>query len=353
MKNQSIFASIGLLLISASLIVSCEKPKVVVTPEPVVTSSPVTSTPTTDSKSVRVGYNVWPGSMPWHITEKANLFKSDKAKFVPVWYDEYLKSIGDLVAGKLDSNVQALMDTVLSVVEGYDQVVVLVVDNSTGSDKIIAKAGINSAADLKGKTVSTEKGTVDHYLLLLALKKAGLSEKDVTMKFMDTEKAAAAFAASEVDATAVFTPYSNNALKRAGSKEIASSKDFPGAISDVVSFRREFVEKNPEAVQAAVDSWFDTLAYIKANQAKSDELMAKQSKSSVAEYVESGKGLKIFTVAENLQAFKAGKDRTSIAFSAEELKKVITDLGMTKKTADLSKMFDDRFVKAYAAKHKK
>jgi NitT/TauT family transport system substrate-binding protein len=352
MKNQSIFASIGLLLISASLIVSCEKPKTVIEPAPVATTSPITSAPATESKSIRVGYNAWPGSMPWHITEKANLFKSEKANFVPVWYDEYLKSIGDIVAGKLDSNVQALIDTVLSVAEGSDQVVVLVVDNSTGSDKIIAKAGINSAADLKGKTVSAEKGTVDHYLLLLALKKAGLSEKDVTIKFMDTEKAAAAFAASEVDATAVFTPYSNNALKRAGSKEIASSKDFPGAISDVLTFRREFVEKNPEAVQAAVDAWFDSLAYIKANQAKSDELMAKKSKVSVAEYVESGKGLKIFNVAENLQAFKPGKDRTSIAFSAEELKKVITDLGMTKKTPDLSKMFDDRFVKAYAAKRK-
>jgi NitT/TauT family transport system substrate-binding protein len=351
MKNQSIFASIGLLLISASLIVSCEKPKTAIpdkSPVPVASAVPAAI----DNKSIRVGYNGWPGSMPWLIIEKANLFKSEKTKFVSVWYDEYLKSIGDVVANKLDANTQALIDTVLSVAEGSDQVVVLVVDHSTGSDKIIAKAGINSAADLKGKIVSTEKGTVDHYLLLLALKKAGLSEQDVTFKFMDTEKAAAAFAAGEVDATAVFTPYSNNALKRSGSKEIASSKDFPGAISDVLTFRREFIEKNPEAVQAAVDSWFNSLAYIKSNQAKSDELMAKQSKVSVAEYVESGKGLKILNVAENLQAFKPGKDRTSIAFSAEELKKVIVDLGMTKKSPDLSKMFDDRFVKAYAAKNK-
>jgi NitT/TauT family transport system substrate-binding protein len=350
MKNQSIFTRIGLFLISTSLIVSCEKPKAVIpekSPEPVASSAPAA-----ENQNIRVGYNGWPGSMPWHIVEKAKLFKSDKAKFTPVWYDEYLKSIGDLVANKLDSNTQTLMDTILSVAEGSDQVAVLVMDNSTGSDKIIAKAGINSATDLKGKTVSTEKGTVNHYLLLLALKKAGLSEKDVTFKFMDTEKSAAAFAVGEVDATSVFTPYSSNALKRAGSKEIASSKDFPGAISDVISFRREFVEKNPEAVQAAVDSWFDSLAYIKSNQAKSDELMAKQSKISVAEYVESGKGLKILSLAENLQAFKPGKDRTSLIFSAEELKKVIIDLGMTKKNPDLSKLFDDRFIKAYAAKQK-
>jgi NitT/TauT family transport system substrate-binding protein len=50
---------------------------------------------------------------------------------------------------------------------------VLVNDNSTGNDQIIARPGINSIADLKGKKVAAEQGTVDHYLLLLALRRPG------------------------------------------------------------------------------------------------------------------------------------------------------------------------------------
>jgi NitT/TauT family transport system substrate-binding protein len=151
---------------------------------------------------------------------------------------------------------------------------------------------------------------------------------------------------------ASFTPASSVALKRVGSRELISSKDFPGAISDVLAFRREFVEKHPEVVQATVDNWFDSLKYIKTNSAKANEIMAKKSKVSTAEYAEFGKGIKIFDATDNAGAFKAGKDRNSLSFSAAELKKTVVDLGLTKKDADVSKLFDDRFVKAYLAKSK-
>jgi NitT/TauT family transport system substrate-binding protein len=351
MKYRSVFASAGLFIVSISLTISCTKstPQVSETPS---ANAPPEMASASDGKVVRLGFSNWPGWMPWQVSDKAKLFKSDKTKLLPVWYDEYLKGIGALVAGQLDANSQTLIDTVLSVAEGSDQVVVLVNDNSTGNDKIIAKAGINSLNDLKGKVISVEKGTVDHYLLLIALKKAGLSSNDVTMKFMGTEEAAKEFADGKVDATAVFAPFTNTALKKAGSKELVSSKDFPGAIADVLSFRREFVEKHPEIVQTVVNNWFDTLNYIKSNPAKANEIMAKQSGSSVNEYVEFDKGTKIFNPAENLKAFQPGKDQTSLIFSGEDLKKTLVDVGLTKKSPDLSKMFDDRFVKAYAASHK-
>jgi len=65
-----------------------------------------------------------------------------------------------------------LNDTISAVATGSDQVIVLVNDNSTGNDKIIVKDGINSIVDLKGKKVAAEPGTVDHFLLLLGLKKS-------------------------------------------------------------------------------------------------------------------------------------------------------------------------------------
>ena len=51
--------------------------------------------------------------------------------------------------------------------------------------------GIRSVADLKGKKVAAEQGTVDHYLLLLGLKKARISEKDITFVPLETGAAAA------------------------------------------------------------------------------------------------------------------------------------------------------------------
>jgi NitT/TauT family transport system substrate-binding protein len=335
------------LLPAFSICTRCNQPASVA---PV--SNPGTSSALSKNIELKLGFSNWPGWIPWYVSETANLFKFDKAKMTPVWYDDYSQGLIGLVIGQVEANSQTLIDTVLSVGTGSDQVVVLVNDNSTGNDKIIAKAGINTMSDLKGKVISTEKGTVDHYLILLAMKKAGLTPKDVTFKFMDTQKAAEAFAAGQVDATAVFAPFTNTALKKAGSKELASSKDFPGAISDVLAFRRSFVESNPEVVQATVNTWFETLDYIKSHQAQANEIMAKKANVSVAEYAEFDKGIKIFSPADNIKAFQAGTDQTSLAFSAEALKKGVIELGITKNSPDLSKLFDDRFIKAYAASHK-
>ena len=45
--------------------------------------------------------------------------------------------------------------------------VVLVNDNSYGADGIVVQDGINSIEDLKGKTVATEVGTLEHMFCLL------------------------------------------------------------------------------------------------------------------------------------------------------------------------------------------
>ncbi len=353
MRFQSIATSLSLFLITASLSVACSQ-KPTDKPNEANSSTPKTSTPEmiSNGKNVRMGIVNWPGFMPWQVVEQANIFKHDGSKFQAIFYDGNLKGIGAFVSGKIEANSESLLDTMLSVAEGSDQVVVLALDNSNGNDKIIAKSGINSIKDFKGKTVVTEKATISHYFLLLALKKDGLTEKDIKIQFMEGDKGAEAFAAGKVDAVSVFTPVSDIALKRPGSKEITSSKDFPGAISDVMSFQRKFVETHPEVVQATVNSWFDALAYIKSNPAKANEIMAKRSSVSVPEYIKFDQGVKIFNAADNLHAFKPGNDQTSLMFNAEEMKKAVINFGMTKKTANTNKLFDDRFVKAYAANHK-
>jgi NitT/TauT family transport system substrate-binding protein len=169
---------------------------------------------------------------------------------------------------------------------------------------------------------------------------------------LETSKAAAAFAAGEVDAAAVFSPFTATALKRPGSRELFSSSNFPGSISDHLVFSRKFVNAHPEKVQAIVDSWFDTLAYIdiKKNKDEATEIMAKRLSTSVAEYKDSLDGAKIFGVEDNLEAFGSGNDNTYLSNTATDMGKFLFENGIIKTKVDTSKLFDDRFVKAYAAK---
>jgi NitT/TauT family transport system substrate-binding protein len=341
-KLNSLFTWAVIFFVSVFVTVSCTSQ----------TPTPEASPTATGGGAVQIGYSAWPGWFPWKVSETENLFAANKIDAKMVWFDGYLDSINALTSGQLDGNSQTLNDTLSAVAGGADQVIVLTNDNSTGNDQIIAREGINSVADLKGKKVAAEEGTVDHFLLLLGLEKEGLTQKDINFQPLETGAAAAAFVAGQVDAVGVFAPFTTQALKRPGSKALFTSKDFPGAISDHLTVTRELVDQQPEQVQALVDSWFATLDFIAKNKDKATQVMAEKAGVSVDEYKDYDTGTKIFTIAENVKAFEPGSDMTALPYAAEQISKFLSDAGLAKKAPDLTKLFDDRFVKAYAAKAK-
>ncbi len=338
MKRRSLIST-ALFLATLTLAVSCTNPGTKQADKP--------------PADIKVGFSAWPGWFPWQVAQEKKIFEAHKINVDLKWFDGYLESISTLSAGQIDANSQTLGDTISSISGGADQVVVLTNDNSTGNDKVIVRSGINSIADLKGKKVAAEEGTVDHFLLLQGLTKAGLSAKDIQFIPLETGKAAAAFVAGQVDAVAVFAPFTTQALKLTGSKELFSSKDFPGSISDHLVVSRKFLEAHPEKVQAMVDSWFATLDALKADPNGAIAIMAKRGGVSVEEYKDYAGGTKIFTLDENLKAFEPGQDMNSLPYAAEKMTAFLMETGLVKTKPDLSKLFDDRFVKAYAAQQKK
>jgi NitT/TauT family transport system substrate-binding protein len=291
-----------------------------------------------------MGYSAWPGWFPWKVAEAKDLFSANGVPVNLQWFDGYLDSINALNAGQLDCNSQTLGDTISSIAGGAELVVVLTNDNSTGNDQIIAAEGINSVADLKGRKVAAEEGTVDHYLLLLGLKDAGLSAKDIEFVPLETGAASAAFVAGQVDAVGVFAPFTTQALKRQGSKTLFSSKDFPGAISDHLVCRKEFVAANPEKVQKLVNTWFATLDQIKAEPAESLKIMSERAGVSEADYKAYEAGTTLFSLEDNLEAFKPGDTIRSLPYTAGQISAFLVDAGLAEKAPDLEGVLNATFV---------
>ena len=346
MRLRSLLTYIALFTIGLTITASCTNPATYIT----------TTTENASSASGSIhslGFSAWPGWFPWQVAQDQKLFEANKASVGLKWFDGYLESINTLTAQRIDANSQTLNDTLSAVSGGADQVVVLVNDNSTGNDKVIVRQGINTIADLKGKKVAAEEGTVDHFLLLLGMEKAGLNPADIQFVPLETGQAAAAFVAGRVDAVGVLAPFTTQALKRPGSKELFSSKEFPGAIPDHLVVTRKFLGEHPEQVQSLVDSWFATLDFIKKNPSKAMEIMARRAGVSVDEYKEYEKGTRIFTIEENLKAFQPGNDMNSLMFAAGEMTKFLEKVGLAKQKPDISKLFEDRFIKAYAEEVKK
>ncbi len=309
------------------------------------TSSPSSST----SAPIVIGYSNWAGWWPWAIAEEEGLFEKNNANVEMKWFDGYLESMNALAAGQIDGNCQTLNDTISFAGEAIDgEVAVLVNDNSAGNDKIIVTEEINSIEDLEGKEVAVEEGVVDDFLLSLALEEAGMSRDDVKIVNLETGAAAAAFAAGKTDAVGAFPPFWLIALEREGSKELITSKEFPGAIPDLLVVTQKLVDEQPEQVQALVNTWFDVLDFMAENPEKADEIMAKRADVSVEELQLFKEGTKIFTIEENLEAFSPGDSMKYMPYAAKKMADFMVGVGFIEEAPDLEKILDDQFVKAYA-----
>lgn len=346
MKRRKILSLLSVFCLSLILTISCSQ-------TPQTNQSTTTENPNTNNNSatppIVIGYSNWAGWWPWAIAESEGLFTKNGVNVELKWFDGYLASMEAFAAGQLDGNCQTLNDTISfagSSVNG--QVAVLVNDNSAGNDKIIVTQEINSVEDLKGKKVAVEEGVVEDFLLSLALEEAGMSRNDVEIVNLETGAAAAAFASGQTDAVGAFPPFWLTALKREGSKELISSKDFPGAIPDLLVVSQKLINEQPEKVQALVNTWFDILDFMAKNPEKADEIMAQRADVSTEELQLLKEGTKIFTIEENLEAFSAGDNMKHMPFAAKKMSKFMLDVGFIESEPDLTKIFDDRFVKAYA-----
>ncbi len=293
-----------------------------------------------------LGFTAWPGWLPWQVAKEQGLFAKHGVNVELKFYTNYTDSLLALETGALDANSQTLNDTLISISSGAKQTIVLVNDNSTGNDKIIARQGITSVSELKGHKIAVAQGTADHYLLLLALQQAGLSQQDVVLQPQSTEAAAAAFAAGQVDAVSASVPFTSRALYREGSRAIATSAEFPGAIPNHLVVRPALIAEHPEAVQALVNTWFDTLAWIKDNREAATAIMARVCGVSVQDYLTYAAGTTIFTRQQALDAFKAGTTPKHLNHQATQIADFVFGAGMIQSRPDLGGLLDERFVKA-------
>lgn len=121
---------------------------------------------------------------------------------------------------------------------------------------LLAKEGVKSAADLKGKTLGTFQADTLEVLPHDYLRKAGLSFKDVQVRYFNTSpELAQAFISGGIDAVCHIEPYATQCLTlRKGSSVLSDGKDIYGArYSDcVLAARTPLIEKNPKAVKAVI-----------------------------------------------------------------------------------------------------
>lgn len=308
--SRILFATIALLLA-----VGCKKeapPPVAPAPAPLVAPAPPPPPP--PAAPLRIAYSDWPGWTAFEVGIQKGWFKEAGVDVVFSWFD-YLPSMDAFSAGKVDAVAVTNGDALVTGANGGKSKMILVNDFSNGNDQIIARPGIKTFKDLKGKKVGLELTLVEHLLFTKALEKFNLKPTDVTLVNFPTNETPAALASGQVSAIAAWYPVSAQARKAvAGSKALFSSADVPGLIYDTIAVNPASLSKRKEDWAKVVKVWYRISDFVRDPKTQSEAVAIMAAKVGVKteEYAAHVPGTYFLSLDEAKKRFTKGDGMDSL-----------------------------------------
>ncbi|QIC59850.1 ABC transporter substrate-binding protein [Acinetobacter schindleri] len=309
-------ALMSVSVLSAILLSGCDNTAKV--PEPKAKAKGSVNT-----KPITIGYSDWPGWVAWQVAIEKGFFQEAGVNVEFKWFD-YSASMSAFSANQLDAVSVSNGDNLVIASGGTKGIMIMATDYSAGNDVIIAKNGINSIQELKGKQIAVEKGLVDHHLLNTALSDAGIAHTDVNLVNAVTNELPQVFSSPDVAAIAVWQPVANQALKAvAGSKIIYSSQDKPGLIYDTLTVNMTHLSAHKEEWKKIIQVWDKTVKYINDPATRPDALaiMAKRVGLEADQYAQFIEGTHLLDLAANKKVFTKGDGFDSIYGSSYHVNK--------------------------------
>lgn len=288
---------------------------------PSAPESEKTSNTTADNEAVQVkiaDFKIYPATSQIIIAEKKGFFDEEFSK-VNAQYtvEKFLNgpAINEAyAAGSVDLSPIGELPTVTGIANTRGQKIIATNIHDLGVNILVRKDGdINSAADLKGKSVGYGVGTSNQIVLQRVLEAEGLSIDDVnSINIPEPAELRPALINGSVDAVITGQPQVTTFLREEDNiKSIYTTDDDPQLVTFVG--RTEFIEENPEATKAFLRAIKDTNEWIAENREEAVDIIIEETGSS-KESVEA-----IFDNLENVLEI-SDKDKERLQYTAQYLK---------------------------------
>jgi NitT/TauT family transport system substrate-binding protein len=255
--------------------------------------------------SMSLGYSDWPGWVAWQVAIDKGWLKEAGLDINFNWFD-YSASMDAFAAGKIDGDFVTNGDALVTNAGGARNLMILTTDYSNGNDMIVARPGIKTIQELKGKKIGIEIGLVEHLLLLDGLKKAGMTQNDVTLVNSKTNETPQVLASGQVDAIGAWQPNSGMAMKAVpGARPVYTSAQAPGLIYDVLMVSPSSLAAHRAEYLKLIHVWDRVVKYINdpATQPDAVSILAARVGLTPAQYLPLLAGTHLLDIAANKKVF--------------------------------------------------
>lgn len=235
------------------------------------------------------------------------------------------------------------------------QAKIFTLDGTSLADEVLGNKdkGVNTIADLKGKTIGTSLGTSSEIILNLALASAGMTQKDVKVVQMDPSAAVTAMVTGKIDACAIWSPSTITVKEKLGDKVVMLANNntykdqmvFPGSWICT----NEYFEKNQDKLVRFTRAIMKALDYKRSHIDQAAEWVAQLIEQDAATIKQStGEG----DWPEAKFVYDIAKDGTLKKWY-ENQQKSFVDSGTLEKAVDVNTYFSpDIIIKAYEENQK-
>lgn len=222
---------------------------------------------------LRIVSSPWPGYEPLYLARDLGYLDPSSVRLnelpsANITLESFSNGSAEIATLTLDEAL-SLLD------EGKKLRILLVLDSSNGADAVMARPGIKTLADLKGKRIAMENITLGVYMLNRTLDAAGLQYGDVKVIPMPEDKHEKAYLQGKIDAAITMEPHKTR-LARAGAHALFDSSRIPNEIFDVMVVREDVYYERREELCGIVRQWFRALDYVRVNPEEAHARMGKR-----------------------------------------------------------------------------
>lgn len=169
-------------------------------------------------------------------------------------------------------------------------VVVLILDESRGGDKVAVRRSLGTIPALRGKRVAVTPSILGPFVLSRALARHGMSLADVRIVAVPLADMGSRLANGQIDGAAFFPPFSDAVLASGEAVTAFTSAEIPGEIFDVLVVDPQYFSANMNVLARLVRVW-QQAHDLAARDPEAQKIMAKRQGVSAEVFRETEKGL--------------------------------------------------------------
>ena len=247
--------------------------------------------------TIKIGLDFWPGYYPAVIADEKGFFEENEVAVDIYAHPDTPHMLEMLKNGELDAICTSAGDIIPLFAESNNYKIVLIADISSGGDALISFSRLN--INSKKLRIGLEKGSFSELFVNEFLIDYRIDKKQVELINISHTETKEAILKKNIDLFHTWEPSLSKSLED-GAKVIYTSRQTPGLIPDVVTFRQDFLENNPQAAKRFINAWFQGQEWWSQNLQKGNQIIKERL---ILKKPINIKYIKIMNREDNIQSF--------------------------------------------------